>query len=238
MPFQSWFKRGGGGLRGQVREALDAIRRGDREAILERFAGRFAEAVQELRLLPNPVDTAWLQLAAYLQFRAGDMAAAAESAERALAQQAGDAGTWHLLGRLRVWLSRTDAAAAFARAAALDPDRYVVPYRVKREQFSLLSEEALAAIPEQFQALLSNTLVVVADLPELESVRAGEDPDLLGLYEGGTVLERGWPERIVLYQRNHENICADAAELAEQVTETMRHEVGHHFGMAEDELPF
>src|SRR5438132_1254518 len=133
MPFQSWFKRGGGGLRGQVREALDAMRRGDREAVLERFAGRFAEAVQEL---------------------------------------------------------------------------------------------------------LSNTLVVVADLPELESVRAGEDPDLLGLYEGGTVLERGWPERIVLYQRNHENICADAAELAEQVTETMRHEVGHHFGMAEDELPF
>jgi predicted Zn-dependent protease with MMP-like domain len=188
-------------------------------------------------MLPDPVDTAWLQLAAYLQFRAGDMAAAAESAERALAQH-DDAGIWHLLGRLRVWLSRTDAPSAFARAAALDPERYVVPYRVKRERFSRLSEDALAAIPEQFQALLSNTLVVVDDLPELESVRSGEDPDLLGLYEGGTVLERGWPERIVLYQRNHENICADEAELAEQVTETMRHEVGHHFGMAEDELPF
>jgi predicted Zn-dependent protease with MMP-like domain len=237
MPFQSWFKRGAGGLRAQVSEGLDAMRRGDREAAFERIQGRYPEAVQELRMLPDPVDTAWLQLAAYLQFRAGDMAAAAESAERALAQR-DDAGTWHLLGRLRVWLSRTDAASAFARAAALDPERYVVPYRVKRERFSRLSEDALAAIPEQFQALLSNTLVVVDDLPELESVRSGEDPDLLGLYEGGTVLERGWPERIVLYQRNHENICADEAELAEQVTETMRHEVGHHFGMAEDELPF
>ncbi len=149
-----------------------------------------------------------------------------------------DADTWHLLGRLRIWLKRKDAAPAFARAAALDPEHYVVPYRVNRERFSRLAEDALAAIPERFQALLSNTLVVVDELPELESVRSGEDPDLLGLYEGGTVLERGLPERIVLYQRNHENICADDAELAEQVAETMLHEVGHHFGMAEDELPF
>jgi len=52
------------------------------------------------------------------------------------------------------------------------------------------------------------------------------------------VLEHGLPERIVLYQRNHENVTADDGELAEEVQETMRHEVGHHFGMAEDELPY
>ena len=237
MPFQSWFRRGGGGLRGQVIQALDLTRRGDREGAFERIPGRYPEALQELQALPEPVDTAWLQLATYLQFRAGDMATAAASAERALGER-DDADTWHLLGRLRIWLKRKDAALAFARAAALDPEHYVVPYRVSRERFSRLSEGALVAIPEQFQPLLSNTLVVVDELPDLESVRSGEDPDLLGLYEGGTVLERGLPERIVLYQRNHENICADDAELAEQVTETMQHEVGHHFGMAEDELPF
>jgi len=65
-----------------------------------------------------------------------------------------------------------------------------------------------------------------------------EDPDLLGLYEGATVLEHGLPERIVLYQRNHENVVANDRELAEEVRETMRHEVGHHFGMNEDELPY
>ncbi len=237
MPFQSWFRRGRGGLREQVAEALELTRRGDREAAVDRIPGRYLEAFQELQALSEPVDTAWLQLAAYLQFRAGEMQAAAEAAEHAVGQE-DDAATWHLLGRVRIWLKRKDAAPAFTRAAALDPEHYVVPYRVSRERFNQLSENALSTIPDQFEALLSNTLVVADDLPELESVRSGEDPDLLGLYEGGTVLERGLPERIVLYQRNHENICTDEAELAEQVRETMLHEVGHHFGMAEGELPY
>src|SRR2546430_1907939 len=71
-----------------------------------------------------------------------------------------------------------------------------------------------------------------------EALREGEEPDLLGLYEGATVLEHGLPERIVLCQRNHENVVSDDRELAEEGRETMRHEVGHHFGMGEDELPY
>ena len=51
-------------------------------------------------------------------------------------------------------------------------------------------------------------------------------------------MEHGLPERIVLYQRNHENIVASERQLHEQVMETMRHEIGHHFGMGEDELPY
>src|SRR5207237_810940 len=80
-----------------------------------------------------------------------------------------------------------------------------------------LAEQALAGIPEAFQAQMSNTLIVVDDLPTIEAVREGEDPDLLGLYEGATVLEHGLPERIVLYQRNHENVVSDDRELAEEV---------------------
>ncbi|TMF09820.1 MAG: metallopeptidase family protein, partial [Chloroflexi bacterium] len=113
-----------------------------------------------------------------------------------------------------------------------------VPHRVSRDRFARLAEEALAGIPETFQTQMSNTMIVVDDLPDIDAVREGEDPDLLGLYEGATVLEHGLPERIVLYQRNHENIVSDDRELAEEVRETMRHEVGHHFGMAEDELPY
>jgi len=165
------------------------------------------------------------------------MSAAADFAQQALARDE-DAATWNLLGRLGVWLDKKDAVAAFARAAELRPDVFGVPYRVKRERFTRMAEVALAAIPETFQAQLTNTMIVVDDLPDLDAVRDGEDPDLLGLYEGATVLEHGLPERIVLYQRNHENIAADEQELAEQVNETMRHEVGHHFGMEEDELPY
>src|SRR5207244_3641186 len=104
--------------------------------------------------------------------------------------------------------------------------------------FARPREPPVSGIAGPCQAPMSNTLIVVDDLPTIEAVREGEDPDLLGLYEGATVLEHGLPERIVLYQRNHENVVSDDRELAEEVRETMRHEVGHHFGMAEDELPY
>jgi predicted Zn-dependent protease with MMP-like domain len=149
-----------------------------------------------------------------------------------------DAAALHLLGRIRLWLQRPDAEEAFAGAADLDPEHYVRPYRVDPDQFERMAAAALTRIPPEFHQFLDNTLIVVEPLPRLRAVRAGEDPDLLGLYEGATALERGLPERIVLYQVNHENVSGSKEELAEMIEETVRHEVGHHFGMEEDELPY
>ena len=218
-------------------KALQQARDGDPEDGVETIAESFAEALAELRALSEPVDIGWLRLAARLAYRAGEMTAAADFAQQAL-DRGEEAPGWHLLGRIRIWLKRADAAAAFQRAASLEPQTFVVPFRVKRDRFARLAEAALADIPETFQSQMLNTMIVVDDLPDLDAVREGEDPDLLGVYEGATVLEHGLPERIVLYQRNHENIAADQAELAQEVRETMRHEIGHHFGMAEDELPY
>jgi predicted Zn-dependent protease with MMP-like domain len=237
MPLSRWLSGGRPGLRDRVVKALQQARDGDADGAIDTIAERFSEALGELRSLKQPVDAGWLRLAARLGYRAADMSAAADFAQQALTHDE-DAATWNLLGRLGVWLGKKDAVAAFARAAELQPDVYPIPYRVKRDRFTRMAEVALAAIPENFQAQLTNTMIVVDDLPDLDAVREGEDPDLLGLYEGATVLEHGLPERIVLYQRNHENIVADERELAEQVNETMRHEVGHHFGMEEDELPY
>jgi predicted Zn-dependent protease with MMP-like domain len=237
MPLSRWFGGSRLGLRDRVVKGLQQARDGDADGAIDTIAEKFSEALAELRSLPQPVDTGWLRLAARLAYRAGDMPAATDFAQQALDREE-DAPTWNLIGRLGVWLNRKDAVAAFRRAAELQPDVFVIPYRVKRDRFTRLAEVALAAIPETFQAQLANTMIVVDDLPDLEAVREGEDPDLLGLYEGATVLEHGLPERIVLYQRNHENIVADERELAEEVRETMRHEVGHHFGMEEDELPY
>jgi predicted Zn-dependent protease with MMP-like domain len=221
-----------------VVKGLQQARDGDADGAIETIAERFSQALAELRALPETVDAGWLRLAARLAYRAGDMPAAADFAQQALAAADEDAATWNLLGRVRVWLDDDEAIRAFARAAALQPQTYGIPYRVSRDRFARLAEEALAGIPEAFQAQMSNTMIVVDDLPDLDAVREGEDPDLLGLYEGATALEHGLPERIVLYQRNHENVVSDDRELAEEVRETMRHEVGHHFGMGEDELPY
>jgi len=237
MPLSRWFRGGAPTRRDRVVKALQQARDGDADGAIATIAERFSDALAELRGLPGAADAGWLRLAARLAYRAGDMPVAADFAQQALAGDE-DAATWNLLGRIRVWLKNDDAVTAFRRAASLRPQDYGVPYRVSRDRFARLAEQALAGIPEAFQAQMSNTLIVVDDLPDIEAVREGEDPDLLGVYEGATVLEHGLPERIVLYQRNHENVVSDDRELAEEVRETMRHEVGHHFGMAEDELPY
>jgi predicted Zn-dependent protease with MMP-like domain len=218
-------------------EALTAARSGNWDHALALVEGQFADALAGLLTRPSPSDTAWLHLVARLQYRSGQMRAAAETAEQ-LAAAGEDAAAFALLGRIRIWLQRRDADDAFARAAGLDPDHYVRPYRVDASQFERMAAAALNRIPGEFHRFLDNTLIVAERLPGLPAVRAGEDPDLLGLYEGATALERGLPERIVLYQVNHENISGSKEELAEQIEETVRHEVGHHFGMEEDELPY
>jgi predicted Zn-dependent protease with MMP-like domain len=237
MPLSRWFRGGTTRLRDRVVKGLQQARDGDADAAIETVAERFSDALAELHALREQVDPGWLRLAARLAYRAGDMPMAADFARQALAAEE-DAATWNLLARVFVWLKSTDAAPAFLRAATLQPNAYAVPHRVSRDHFARLAEDALAGIPEAFQSQMSNTMVVVDDLPDIDAVREGEDPDLLGLYEGATVLEHGLPERIVLYQRNHENVVANERELVEEVRETMRHEVGHHFGMAEDELPY
>src|ERR1700730_12191965 len=237
MPLSRWLSGGRPGLRDRVVKALQQARDGDADGAIDTIAERFSDALGELQSLRQSVDPGWLRLAARIAYRAADMSAAADFAQQALARDE-DAPTWNLLGRLGVWLDRKDAVAAVARGGALQPGVFLVPYRVKRDRFTRMAEVALAGIPETFEEQLTNTMIVVDDLPDLDAVREGEDPDLLGLYEGATVLEHGLPERIVLYQRNHENIVADERELAEQVRERTRREGGHHFGMEEDELPY
>jgi predicted Zn-dependent protease with MMP-like domain len=237
MRLSRWFRGGATSQRDRVVKGLQQARDGDADGAIETIAERFSDALAELYALQEQVDAGWLRLAARLAYRSGDMPMAADFAQQALEKEE-DAATWNLLGRVRVWIKSADATAAFQRAARLQPKAYVVPHRVSRDRFTRLAEAALAGIPEVFQSQMSNTMIVVDDLPDIDAVREGEDPDLLGLYEGATVLEHGLPERIVLYQRNHENVVADDRELAEEVRETMRHEVGHHFGMAEDELPY
>jgi predicted Zn-dependent protease with MMP-like domain len=232
----SWLRRRPS-LEQRIADALAAVRAGEHERGMALLEGHFADALAALLGRPLPADTGWLHLVAYLQYRTGELPSAVESAER-LRSLGPDAAALHLLGRIRIWLQRPDAEEAFAGAADLDPEHYARPFRVDPDQFERMAAAALARIPAEFHQFLDNTLIVVEPLPRLRAVRAGEDPDLLGLYEGATALERGLPERIVLYQVNHENVSGSKEELAELIEETVRHEVGHHFGMEEDELPY
>jgi len=99
------------------------------------------------------------------------------------------------------------------------------------KQFEAAAQAALDSIPEPFQRYLENTVFIIEE----------QSPQgLLGLYEGAGALAAGevLPERITLYKAAHEEDCDSIAELVAEVRRTILHEIGHHFGMEEDELPY
>jgi predicted Zn-dependent protease with MMP-like domain len=103
--------------------------------------------------------------------------------------------------------------------------------QVTMDEFEAAAKAAIDSIPATFQPYLENTQFVLE-----ESSPRG----LMGLYEGGTALTAGdWlPERITLYKRAHELAAGTWDELIEEVRRTILHEVGHHFGMDEPDMPF
>jgi predicted Zn-dependent protease with MMP-like domain len=101
--------------------------------------------------------------------------------------------------------------------------------------FEQLVAEALDQVPAELMALLDNVVVLVED-------RNAEEPELLGLYDGTALTERGWqyggalPDRIMIYREAICEICSTAEEVREEVTITVVHEIAHHFGIEEDRL--
>jgi predicted Zn-dependent protease with MMP-like domain len=79
--------------------------------------------------------------------------------------------------------------------------------------------------------------------PELLEEMEIEPPDsLYGLYQGTPLTERSWgwgnvlPDRITIYQRPIEEDCEDEDEMRAVIGETLIHEVGHYFGLSEEEI--
>ena len=110
-----------------------------------------------------------------------------------------------------------------------------VPVEMSRERFEELVGDALDEVPEELLALMSNVVILVEDDPP-----PGED--LLGLYEGHALTERGWdyagvlPDRILIYRNPILHICDDDEDVVDEVAVTVVHEVAHHFGIDEATL--
>lgn len=117
---------------------------------------------------------------------------------------------------------------------------------LSRDYFKELVEEALASIPADFRAAMDNIAIVIEQEPTPAQKReAGlEDPDdtLLGLYEGIPLTERTWghgnvlPDKITLFQGPIEAESEDEDDLVVAIGETLIHEIGHYFGLSEEEI--
>ena len=105
-------------------------------------------------------------------------------------------------------------------------------------------ERALASIPMPFARALDEVAIVIADEPTRDELEyGGLDPDeaLYGLYEGTPRTEWGadsvpFPNRITLYRLPLEEDFPDPRDLAEEVRETVIHELAHHLGIDDDRL--
>ena len=116
---------------------------------------------------------------------------------------------------------------------------------LSRQEFRQLVSQAIASLPPLVMDRLTNVEVVVEDQPTHEELAvAGIDPTetLFGLYSGIPLTKRSssygmvLPDKITLYQRSIEEGCRTKQEIQEQIRTTLLHEIGHHFGLSEDEL--
>jgi predicted Zn-dependent protease with MMP-like domain len=115
---------------------------------------------------------------------------------------------------------------------------------MERERFAKVVEEVLDSLPEEFRSRIRNVAVLVEELPPNQPLLQPGQPRhlLLGLFHGVPMTKKSTfdlptgPDYVVLYQKNIEAICSSEAEVREQIRRTVIHELGHYFGMDEDQL--
>lgn len=118
-------------------------------------------------------------------------------------------------------------------------------FEVSRSRFEQLVEQALEELTPPIAEALNEVRIEVRDRPtrkQLKSVGLEEDDLLLGLYSGQPITERSvlhsgvLPDVIYIFQEDVEQVSDSEADLIREVRTTVLHELGHHFGLDEDDL--
>jgi len=106
-----------------------------------------------------------------------------------------------------------------------------------RAEFEEAVDDAIDSIPEDLLAVVDNVVILIED------DSPSGDPELLGLYDGVALTDRGsdWgmgdlPDRIFIYMNPTLRMCEDADHVREEVAVTVVHEIAHHFGIDDDRL--
>ena len=115
-----------------------------------------------------------------------------------------------------------------------------------RSEFEGVVEEALAALPPQFAELLDNIAVVVEEEPSDEDLDLVEDEngELLGIYRGVARTRRTYdmlpmlPDQIAIFRGPILRIARNRHQALHEIRDTVIHELGHYFGLHDDDMVF
>ena len=121
----------------------------------------------------------------------------------------------------------------------------MTPDQFSADQFQQLVTEAMASLPQRFRDAMANMAIVVEDEPTLDQLREVEvePPDTIyGIYEGIPLPERQWahgnvlPDKITIFRVPILEDSLDEDDIVVGIGETLIHEVGHYFGLSEEEI--
>lgn len=220
-----------------MQEALDLLAREQIDAARTTIA----EATE---LAPDDAEV--LTLRAELALVDEDLAVARRLLEQAVAQDPEHADAHHLLARVFEDLGDHDAMVAHdLRVLELDAHHDRRHGVGTADDLAFIEETArrtLMGLPPHLADRVEEVPVILEARPHAGIVREGFDPRALGLFEGPTDHGRRTseldvrPTRIVLFYANLLAIAPDDDALAEQVEVTVLHELGHFFGLDEDDV--
>ncbi len=118
---------------------------------------------------------------------------------------------------------------------------------LSRTEFEAVVDEALATLPKRFADLVVNVSITVEEEPRAEDTELFDDDEegheILGIYRGVALTERTYgypptmPDEIAIFRGPINRVTRSRDEAIEQIRETVIHELGHYFGLDDDELP-
>ena len=120
-----------------------------------------------------------------------------------------------------------NSAAAYRNSAA-----YRMTIDISVPDFDRLVEEALETLPDRFASLLNNVVIVVEDEPTDEDLDVCDDDELLGIHRVVPPL----PDQIVIFRKPILRIARNRREAVREIRDTVIHELGHYFGLHDDEM--
>lgn len=210
-------------------------------ALLE--LGRATEAVPLLtRVAAHEQDADTLARLGQAQLETLRFADARKNLEAALAKDRSLADAHYWLAHLDEREGKdAEAKKRFREASRLAPDAFPPACEVSEAEFQKHVEEAIAELPEDFRAALTNLAIIVEPFPDVALLETDPpfSPAILGMHVGEPRAERRGnelPNTIHLFQRNIERASTTPDELVDEIRVTLLHEIGHYLGLDEDEV--